>query len=50
VSETELQVAVAVYLACYFDLNKSSRAYFKVHKDDAAFKSFFDDDFSNQEQ
>ena len=39
-------MAVAVYLATYFDINKSSKSYFKVNKDDVHFKKFIEEDFS----
>ena len=40
-SEVELQLAVAVYLACYFDANKSSKQYYNSHKNDENFNRFF---------
>lgn len=34
-------MAVAVYLACYFDANKSSKQYYNTHKNDENFSRFF---------
>ena len=42
-------MAVAVYLASYFDINKSSKCYYKNNKDDIFFKQYFDEDFSKEE-
>ena len=39
---------MAVYLASYFDINKSSKSYFKQHKDDIYFKKYFEEDFSKE--
>jgi len=44
-SEVELQLAVAVYLACYFDANKSSKQYYNSHKNDENFNRFFLEDY-----
>ncbi len=41
-------MAVAVYLATYFDINKCSKSYYKDNKDDVYFKKFFEEDFSPQ--
>ena len=36
--EIEKQLAVAVYLSAYFDVNKSSKRYFMANKEDVGFK------------
>lgn len=48
--ETSIQLAVAVYLCCYFDANKSSKRYYNAHQGCPEFMRFFQQDFSTQKQ
>ena len=42
--DSELHLAVAIYLATYLDVNMSSKAYFNTHRLDQRFYNFFADE------
>ena len=43
-ADSEVNLAVAIYLATYLDLNDSTKAYYTAHAEDTRFFSFFVDE------
>ena len=43
-ADSEINLAVAVYLASYLDLNESTKAYYLSHREDKRFSEFFSDE------